>query len=613
MGLFGWAIFVLLACAGAAWAFFIYRRRELPGRGRPALAVLRTLALALLLLVILDPQLPAGDGTAARRAPVVLLDGSLSMTLPAAAGGTRFDAARAEAARLAGSAPVLVFERTPRSVPAAALAAESPGDGGARLLPALRAAAESGARRIVVVSDGRIADAAEVARWLPALQLDVEFRYVEGDEVANRALVEVEAPAWAESGRPVEVRFGVAAHGAVVEDSVTVRVSQDGRALGEARVALPPAGRIAGGSLSVQPTPAPGGGYVRLDIALEPADAIAADDRRAVYVYVTDEPAGVALVSFAPDWEPRFLEPVLAQALGLPVRGYLRIDGNDYRATGVGLEVGAAATEEVVRRAAGRADLLVLHGLAAAPEWARELAARHPRVLLVAGPGEAPLTTPVETGAAIAAEWFASAEPPPSPIAPLLAGVETADAPPLTSLRPVQVPAGAWVALEATRGPQGAPLPAAIGGETGGRRWALAPGDGYWRWSFRGDASRRLYTRFWGALAGWVVRERASVDGAPVRPLRRAVERGGTIVWSASGVAADSLAVRLVGEDGVVRDSALAGVRGDSIAQPAPPPGRYAWEATAFAGGQPVAAGSGELTVESYSPDFVRPVVALTN
>jgi hypothetical protein len=613
MNAFAWILFLIVAAAAGGYAIFIYRKRETPGRGRNLLAGLRALTLMLLLLLVFNPELPSRDRDA-RRAPAVLLDGSLSMSLPTAPGaGTRWEAAREEARRAAGGAPVWVFEQQAQLVAPPTLARMSPGNAGARLLPALRAAAESGARRVIVVTDGRIEDPGEVARWLPALQLDVEFRTIPHEIVPNRAVVELETPSWAEAGSAIDVRYGVTAIGDA-GDSAHVRIEQDGVVLGEHRVALPGAGRTISATLSVVPRAPATGGNVRLDVVLSPPDAIPDDDRRSAYVYVSDDPAGVALISFLPDWEPRFLEPVLAQSLGLPVRGYLRVGDEGYRRTGTGLAIGAATGEADVRREAAAADLLVLHGLdAASPAWARELAGSHRRVLAFAGPAGNEFGLPVRLAAPLAGEWYPTAELAPSPIAPLLAGVQTVDAAPLGSVRPATREAAMWTPLEVTQGRQGAPLPAVVAGETAGRRWALATGSGYWQWALRGGGARQLYTRLWGSLAGWLAHDHATADGAMVRPLRRAVERGGSIAWSAPGMSVDSFAVRLTGDDGVARDTVLPSVRGDSVPQAAPPPGRYVYEVDAYTEDGAVASGSGELVVESYSPEFTRSRVELAD
>jgi hypothetical protein len=58
-------------------------------------------------------------------------------------------------------------------------------------------------------------------------------------------------------------------------------------------------------------------------------------------------------------------------------------------------------------------------------------------------------------------------------------------------------------------------------------------------------------------------------------------------------------------------DTVLTGLAADSALQRAPRPGHYRYEATAFAGGTASAAGQGELTVESYTPEFARAAVDL--
>src|SRR5207253_6888060 len=110
----------------------------------------------------------------------------------------------------------------------------------------------------------------------------------------------------------------------------------------------------------------PQGGLVRFDVSFETSDNIKDDDVRSVYVFISDKPAGVAIVSFDPDWEPRFLHPVLADALGLPVRTFLRVPAGSYFRGGNGLEAGGKVDEAVVRRAVAEADLVVLHGVGSA-------------------------------------------------------------------------------------------------------------------------------------------------------------------------------------------------------------------------------------------------------
>ena len=79
------------------------------------------------------------------------------------------------------------------------------------------------------------------------------------------------------------------------------------------------------------------------------ADAMADDDVRSIYVRISDEPAGVALVSFAPDQEPRFLFPLLERSLGVPVRGWMALPEGRYIRLGAGPDAGLAGTEAEAR------------------------------------------------------------------------------------------------------------------------------------------------------------------------------------------------------------------------------------------------------------------------
>jgi hypothetical protein len=607
MAVGSWLGWLVLSGLVAAAIVVHYRRRETPGRGRLLLAGLRACAIAVLLLLLFDPDLPARAGGGAGGGTQVLLDASLSMTAATPDGGTPWQEATRLARARAGGRPVILFGVAARPVPAGALPDTAPGDAGSRLLPALQAAAEAGARRVVVVTDGRIEDADAVARWAPRLGVEIVPEIV-GGEVPNRALIEVSAPAWAETGRPIPLEFGVTAPG---PDSVRVVARRGDRVVGRTAVAAPGAGRIATGSMELRVEAPPGGGWLPLEIALEGADAVPDDDQRTVYVHVADEPPGIALVSFRPDWEPRFLAPVLQQALGLPLRAYIRGATGQYLRLAGGLEAGTVVPEAAVRRALARAELVVLHGVGPdTPGWAVDILGTAQRLLVFpAGPGEG-LPLPVQLGVEQPGDYF-PASIPSSPVAPLLAGQDLAGVTPLAALRPAALPAGAWTPLLVTRGRGGPPQAALVGGDTGGRRWVVALGSGYWQWSFRGGNERQLYTRLWSAVGGWLARDRGLAGPEAVRPAQLATPRGRPIPWLAPGLAADSLAIRLVGADGVVvLDTTVTATALDTAYTSAPAPGSYDYRARAFTAGA-VTEASGRLTVERFSPEFSRPVADL--
>src|SRR5688572_23770236 len=463
MSTLNWVLWLGLSALGAAASVWYYQRRETPGRGRTLLALMRAAALSLLLLLLFDPDLPGGSvGTV--RGTQVLLDRSLSMQLPAREGGTRWERALDLAREQSGERPIVLFGDEPRPVPADSLAGTRPEAGRSRLLPALQAAAEAGVRRVTVITDGGIDDADAVARWAPRLGLRIDTELV-GEPIANLAIAEAMAPAWVQSGSPAHIEFGVV--GQTTADSIVVTALRDGRVIGRATVATPSAGRVATGSMELLLEAPPGGGWVPLQLALERADSVPDDDRRDLLVQVSDEPAGIALVSFRPDWEPRFLAPVLEQALGLPMRAYLRAAGGQYVRLASGLEAGANVTEAEVRAAVERAEIVVTHNIGnGAPAWAVEALANARRVLVFPLEDAGSLPLPVQLGPALRGDYFPSPNVPPSPVAPFLTEIEVGAVAPLAYIRGVEAPPpGTWAPLNVTRGRQGAPQPMVIAGE----------------------------------------------------------------------------------------------------------------------------------------------------
>ncbi|MGQ0813218.1 MAG: hypothetical protein ACT4O1_01985 [Gemmatimonadota bacterium] len=573
---------------------YTYLKREPTGRGRPLLIALRTISLILIVLLLLDPQLRAPQ----RRSSTVrvLLDASLSMTLAGA-----WQRGVAEARRSADGASVLLFGGDVRAVPVDSLARIQPVAGRSSVLPALQSAAEANAGRVLLITDGAIDDATAVARWLPTLGIALDVRNVAPRTIANRALSDVEAPAWAEAGKPLTLRIHrTSSAGSQSSLAGTVVVRQNGKVV--ARTDADSVTFVANGPAT--------GGLVRYDVAFAATDSIPDDDVRSIYVFISEKPAGVAIVSFDPDWEPRFLHPVIEAALGLPVRTFLRLPAGVYLRGGSGLDAGTRVEESAVLSAVAEADLVVLHGLtASAPDWAQQ-AARNARRLIVF-PGDAGTSLPIPVAGMVEADWYVSPELPASPITSLLAGIDAAALPPLNALQSAARGENSWAPLLGGRTPRGGRQPLVVAEERGGRRWAVALGRGYWRWAFRGGEARAAYTRLWAALAGWVVQDRAQVASASIRPVQRAVSRGTPIRWIAPGIAADSFVLVLQSADTGQQRMVLTAEHGDTIESAPVEPAHYTYDVRAYGEAGEIARAHGPLTVESYSPEFMRRVVDL--
>jgi hypothetical protein len=606
-----WVAYILVALLALAGVLYLYRKREPAGRGRTALALLRWGSLALLFLLLFDPRFrqPA-DRAAVRRAPV-LLDASLSMLMPGSDGSARWKNAVADASGRAGTGGITLFGDVIRAIPHDSVSAALPSATHSRLLPALEAAAEGGATAITVITDGDIEDADAVARWLPRLGVHVDW-ITHAADVADVALTEMSAPAWGESGKALDVEIGLQSNGVSTgaRDSATITLRQDNTVLAVQRVAMPAPGRTATARIPVSPRAPTDGGYVRIEATVDAGDRFSDDDVRNVYVYVSAEPAGIVLVSFAPDWEPRFLLPVLERAVALPARGYLRAGNASWVRVGAGLDAGRRVADADVQKAVANADLVVIHNASRdVPPWIAAALTDAQRLIVLPAADANGLAIPVRLGAAVTDDWFLSPEIPPSPVSALLTGLAPADVPPLESVTTAEMPAGAWSPLVVTRGRRGMPAPLAIAGEENSRRWAVALGAGYWHWAFQGGPAADAYNRLWSSLGGWLMRDARSADIAPVRPVDRVVLRGEPVRWVTRAGTLDSVRVTLARTTPAGADTAtttvMVAAAHDTASLNDVAPGTYRFNATAFSADASVSA-SGELTVETYSPEFAR-------
>lgn len=536
----------LLAALVAAWS---YGRREesIPGRAGPAVA--RALAL---FLILAGPALPAlwREGAARTPGDVVLLDVSRSMEL-----GSRIDSARAA---LRGLRPgrVLLFGEEARPAPLDSAMGAPPSADRTRLVPALEAARLSGADSVWVVSDGEWDDrtAAEAA----ARRLGLGLREVRvGERVSRLGLDEPSAPVRARAGDTLRIAVDLAASGPGtgadrdLPDSVRVdlvradsgppsapvppapEAAHSDAPLASAVVPVPAQGRTARVELAFVPGPPRAGDLewrtyeVRLPRGADPWEAA---DRRRFSVEVSETPGGAVLVAFDPDWEPRFLLPRLERAVLGGAAGFLHLGEDRW------LEMGPRPAEAApgdVRRAAARARLLVVQGgLSRLPGWLARRVESHPRrLLLPRGPGRVP-GTPISLAGPLPGEWYPSDPIPSSPIARYLGGIALEALPPLPVLYGVEDGGGrTWTPLLGRRNRRGEARPLTVAGGSGGRRWAVAAGEGYWRWVGREGAPRRLYEAMVTGLAGWLLEDAAPqhvelVDPGPGHPLRWRIAPG---------------------------------------------------------------------------------------
>ena len=576
-----WSLFLVLAAALVGYAFWIYLRVELSVPGARVLAATRAVALVVILALLFDLRLP-GTAAGASDERWVLLDASLSMAAASSEGGPAWEAASERARELEREGWRLVTFGAAGGGDAAGGAAE-PATTSTLLAPALRRAAEAGVRSIRVLSDLRLEDQVEVRAALASLPLDVAFERF-GGEVVNAGVSGLDVPDLVRAEGSVTAEVEVHATGA---DSVTVRVFEEDREVAAVTVEAPSPGLRTRVPVEL-PTPAVSG-RVRYSATVSvDGDGFASDDASVRYATVGHQEGALVLVSLRPDWEPRYLLPVLEEVTGLPGIGYLRVGPDAFVPMGSALDRGAPLDSAAVRRAASDAALLVLHGLGAeADPWARALVGRAGRAVLVPTDAEGAELAGIPSGSPQDGEWYVSADVPTSPVAGALSGVALQGLPPLTNVLLPDDPARVRGALLVQLRGAGSPEAAIHLEDREEGRTAVVLATGLWRWAAREDG-REPYRRVWSGVADWLLSDR-DVRASEVRPATWVVPRGEPVAWS---VPADTVPVRLVvvsvdsveteSADSVVVDVELEG--GGSVSTGVLPPGPYRYRAVSPGG-----------------------------
>lgn len=591
-----WLFFLALAAALTGYAFWIYLRVDLPVPGRRRLAILRALVLLIVLLLLFDVRLPA-FGPAGASARWVLLDASLSMDAAPSGGASAWSraSARVDELRSSGWNVVTFGSDPPRSDPSDSV----PTEPGTLLAPALQRAAEGGARRVIVLSDLRFQDAVAVRSALEALPVDVEFEAF-ADTVVNAGVSRIEVPDFAQDDEPVTATIEV--HGGAPGDTLAVDVLAEAELVATLRVPAPAGGLRATASVELPPPGPPGRVRYTARVRLE-GDAFAEDDRAVDYAAVGRTEGALVLLSLVPDWEPRYLLPVLRDVSGFPTVGYLRAGPNRFVQAGRAADRGDPVDSARVRQAVSDAALVVLHGVGGEPDgWTSALLALPGRKILMPGDASGAALAGVPTGAPRAGEWYVSADVPSSPIAGSLSGTSLQGLPPLSDVLVPDEPAGAAPMLVQLRG-AGAATPALRLEERPSGRVAVVLASGFWRWAAR-EGGREAYRRLWSGVVGWMLADRSVVAAEP-RPARWVVERGEPVVWNLP-TTGEGARVLVRSGDSTVVDSAFA--TGGGVTTGILPPGPYTYRVES-PGGDSLAAGRFDVSrvTEEMLPEPAEP------
>ncbi|MBX6333380.1 MAG: hypothetical protein IRY91_16150, partial [Gemmatimonadaceae bacterium] len=381
---------LVAAIAGTAIAVASYGWRGARGGGgrsrwRGPLMALRAAAMTLLLALVLDA--PAGPRRAL--APLVALDVSGSWLR---GGDTAlWRRARDDARRLASDS-LLLFGDSVRAGRLPAL----PGDGATRARPLAERALGAG-RPLVLITDGEIDDPAALPAFPAGSRLDV----MPHPAARDLAVVSLDAPRAVVSGDTLEVNVTLR-NGALPAPAGALALLSNGRQLASVPLASFAPGAERRAVVRV-PFSGPAAPTVLAAAATVAGDVERRNDTLAVPLDVA-RAAGAVLASTSPDFDARYVLPVLRGAVALPTRAYYRVAPGQWRLDGSL----APVAESVVRSALRDAPLAIIHGDTS--YFGNPRTATTGSLALIAPSGDS-------TG-----EWYAVAAPP-SPIAAALAGI----------------------------------------------------------------------------------------------------------------------------------------------------------------------------------------------
>ncbi|HEU4641365.1 MAG TPA: hypothetical protein VFS44_02845 [Gemmatimonadaceae bacterium] len=496
---------------------------------RAPLVALRAIAVMLLIALALD----APSGARHPLPPLVALDASTSWLRDGDTALWRRARDRARSFRDS----VFLFGDSVR----AAAPPRLPGDAASRARPLAERALGAG-RPLVLITDGELDDPSA----LPTFPAGSRIEVLQRPPVRDVAVATLDAPRAVVSGDTLEVRVGLRA-GALPVPAGTLAVAAGGRTLITRPVSPLPARAERTETVRVPFAGAPGA-TVLSAIVRATGDAEPRNDTVSVPLDVA-RAAGAVLASTSPDFDARFLVPVLRGAVALPTRAYYRVAPGQWRQDGSL----APVAESAVRAALHDAPLAIIHG--DTTYFGAPRSATTGSLALVAPPSDS-------TG-----EWYAVAAPP-SPIAAALSGIRWDSLPPVTiSARALS---GDWEGITVARVRQFDRRPAIVGTGTG-RRVVVVGAAGLWRWQFRGGASADAFAALWGSIFDWLSAERPDPRGAI--PAEGVLRAGDPIRWR-RGSGTDSVVLAVLRRRGTTRDDTvpLRFGRGGTVAESDPLP-----------------------------------------
>ena len=595
----------LVICAGL-FSFWVYSRMEIAISSWKSLAILRFLTLSMVLLLIWDPNIPVARTEIGQDTVWVLLDGSQSMrptdqSRPGLLEEVMERLTEMEEMPLR----IMLFGERPRFVSADSVESIDFRDELSTLGPALVSAAEAGASDVLVLSDFRINDVETLDSYSQTYGLDVKFERLDMER-RNVGVEDFMVFRNDPLEETVTAQASIFSEGLHEDESITIEIFEE-----ENLVVSEEVNPISIGNTLMFEVELPinheASGLLEYRISLGILeDDFSLDNQKSTFIDMSFSDKEIVFLSMKPDWEPRFLLPVLSEVSGLSFEGFLSLGDDQFLSMNDIEGDESIVTESRVKRAVAASRILIVHGLAGdSPDWVVDALDNSSSTIAFIEDGTAASKMGVSTQQSIVeGEWYLESSLKPSPLASTLSGIDLTSLAPLNAVLPMLDPNSYLRPIEFRRNGLGQIQAPLILNESDDSKQALVLASGFWRWSSRGGNSREVYRRLWSGVLGWLMASEVASNRRLVEPEVRVWSENDQSRWSAWGLANNSIHLMIYKDEKLVQDTTVIVNPESQFFINGLGLGSYSYRADDINSGDLL--GSGRFKVENHSLEWFR-------
>jgi hypothetical protein len=595
----------LVICAGL-FSFWVYSRMEIAISSWKSLAILRFLTLSMVLLLIWDPNIPVARTEIGQDTVWVLLDGSQSMrptdqSRPGLLEEVMERLTEMEEMPLR----IMLFGERPRFVSADSVESIDFRDELSTLGPALVSAAEAGASDVLVLSDFRINDVETLDSYSQTYGLDVKFERLDMER-RNVGVEDFMVFRNDPLEETVTAQASIFSEGLQEDESITIEIFEE-----ENLVVSEEVNPISIGNTLMFEVELPinheASGLLEYRISLGILeDDFSLDNQKSTFIDMSFSDKEIVFLSMKPDWEPRFLLPVLSEVSGLSFEGFLSLGDDQFLSMNDIEGDESIVTESRVKRAVAASRILIVHGLAGdSPDWVVDALDNSSSTIAFIEDGTAASKMGVSTQQSIVeGEWYLESSLKPSPLASTLSGIDLTSLAPLNAVLPMLDPNSYLRPIEFRRNGLGQIQAPLILNESDDSKQALVLASGFWRWSSRGGNSREVYRRLWSGVLGWLMASEVASNRRLVEPEVRVWSENDQSRWSAWGLVNNSIHLMIYKDEKLVQDTTVIVNPESQFFINGLGLGSYSYRADDINSGDLL--GSGRFKVENHSLEWFR-------